>query len=256
MADEQATAEECNTPLVGKVAWVTGGASGIGLATARKLRVMGARVEILDIKRPQSLPENEIVHSVDISKLSAVEAVATELEEKFGGPDILVNSAGAPAQAAIADHDPGLWDRMIAVNLTGAFYMARRVLTGMQERRWGRIVMVSSDSAYRAAALDGAYSAAKAGVVALSRAIAMEGGAYGITSNVISPGLIDTPMTRSFVGSREALQEAAETPKFANPIGVVLEAEDLAHAAGFLCHPDSRHITGQVLSVNAGGLMR
>lgn len=241
-------------PLDGRVAWVTGGASGIGRATVRKLRGMGATVAILDLV-DRSAPDNEVQHC-DISSLQSVEEAADALERRLGRPDILVNSAGIAGGAPLVDFPTELWDRIIAVNLTGSFHVVRRVLGGMMERRWGRIILVSSDAAFRAAPGQAAYASTKAGVIALAQVTAMEGGPAGVTCNVISPGIVDTPMTRRRWSSRDALESAVNSEGTRNPLGAVLDADDLAHAAAFLCHPDSGHITGQTLHVNGGMIMR
>jgi NAD(P)-dependent dehydrogenase (short-subunit alcohol dehydrogenase family) len=242
-----------STPLNGKIAWVTGGASGIGLAIVHRLRSMGANVAILDARQPNIFPTAETVHICDVASRSSVDSVSAQLESLFGPPYVLVNSAGIAAGSMVADHDPAVWDRMIAVNLTGTFNIVRRAFPMMAAVGSGRIILLSSDSAFMGAAGSGAYSASKAGVVAFGRAVATEGGPLGINCNILSPGTVDTPMTRAHFGSREALTLAAEV---GNVLRVVLDPEDLAAATAFLCLPDSRYITGQVLHVNAGSIMR
>jgi NAD(P)-dependent dehydrogenase (short-subunit alcohol dehydrogenase family) len=255
MAIQQQESIDASRPLAGKVAWVTGGASGIGYAIVRRLRSMGATVAILDLRRPENLSEKETVHICDVTSRESIEAVAVQLDKTPGAPDILVTCAGAAIAAAIADHDPALWDRMLAVNLTGTFNMVRRVFATMAARRWGRIVLVGSDAVFMSLAHLGAYSASKAGVLALGRSVATEGAPLGITCNMLSPGTVDTPMTRAHFGSREALEVAVTKEVTANKIGVVLDTEDLASAAAFLCHPENRHFTGQTVHVNGGGVM-
>lgn len=242
--------------LQGRTAWVTGGASGIGYATVKKLRALGAQVAILDLTRPAGLPEEEEVELCDISSRASVDAAAAALERRFGPPDILVNSAGIAGGAPIAEFPDALWDRIVAVNLTGSFNMIRRVLGGMMARRWGRIILLSSDAAFQAAPRQAAYAATKAAVVVLGQVTAAEGGPAGVTCNILSPGIIDTPMTRRRWSSREELEAAVNSVGTRNPLGAVLDADDLAHAAAFLCHPDSGHITGQTLHINAGMVMR
>jgi NAD(P)-dependent dehydrogenase (short-subunit alcohol dehydrogenase family) len=242
--------------LEGRTAWVTGGASGIGYATVRKLRALGAQVAILDVARPVGFPDEEEVTLCDISSRASVEEAAKALEDRFGGPDILVNSAGISGGAPIAEFPDDLWNRILAVNLTGSFNMIRRVIGGMMERRWGRIVLVSSDAAFQAGPGQAAYASTKAAVVVLGQITAVEGGPAGVTCNVLSPGIIDTPMAQRRWSSREELEAAVNAQGTRNPLGAVLEADDLAHAAAFLCHPDSGHITGQTLHINGGMVMR
>lgn len=240
-------------PLDGTIAWVTGGASGIGLAIVRQLRAVGATVEILDARRAPDLPDSEMVHLCDLSDRVSVDTVVAELAERRGRPHILVNSAGIAAAGSMINHDPALWDRIIAVNLTGTFNIIRAVFPMMADQGSGRIVLLASDSAFLADSGLGAYAASKAGVVALGRTVATEGGPMGISCNILSPGTVDTPMTQAHFGSSDALKSAVAS---GNVLGVLLEPDDLASLATFLCLPASRYITGQVMHVNAGGLMR
>lgn len=242
-------------PLHGRIAWVTGGASGIGRATARKLQSLGATVAVLDITKPE-LSDAIEVHLCDIATRASVDTVADELERRFGPPDILVNSAGMAGSAPLPEFPDDLWNRIVAINLTGSFNMVRRVIGGMIQRRWGRIILISSDSAFQPGLGQAAYASTKAGVVALGQVAAVEGGPGGVTCNILSPGIIDTPMTRRRWNTREKLEEAVTSSPARNPLGVVLEADDLANAAAFLCQPDSGHITGQTLHVNGGMVMR
>jgi len=149
-----------------------------------------------------------------------------------------------------------LWNRILAVNLTGTFNMIRRVMGGMLKMGWGRIVLISSDSAFRVSAGQAAYASTKAAVITLGQVAAVEGGPAGITCNIVSPGIIDTPMSRRRWNTREELRAAVTSSTLSNPQGAVLEADDVANAAAFLCLPESGHITGQTLHVNGGMVMR
>ena len=244
-------------PLAGQIAWVTGGASGIGFATVRRLRSMGAEVAIIDIQHPDTLPDEERVYRCDVASRDAVAATAETLEALHGrGPDILVTCAAVCAIAPLADHELAAWDHHLAVNLTGTFQFVRLTSGGMAARRRGRIVLFTSDAAYMALPGLSAYSASKGGIVALGRVIAAEMAPAGVTCNVLSPGTVDTPMTRAYFAGRAEMEAAMQDTPMANAMGAVLDPEDLAHGVGFLCHPDSRHITGQVMHINAGGVMR
>jgi NAD(P)-dependent dehydrogenase (short-subunit alcohol dehydrogenase family) len=243
-------------PLAGKVAWVTGGASGIGHASAEKLRSLGAEVAILDLVKPADFPESTKVHVCDVASRSSVDGAADELERQFGPPAILVNSAGIAGGAPLCEFPDDLWARILAVNLTGSFNMIRRVMGGMMKMRWGRIVLISSDSAFQASAGQAAYASTKAAVVTLGQVAAVEGGPAGVTCNILSPGIVDTPMSRRRWSTREELQAAVTSSGVRNPLGAVLDADDLANAAAFLCLPESGHITGQTLHVNGGMVMR
>ena len=125
----------------------------------------------------------------------------------------------------------------------------------MITRRHGRIINIVSGSGVRVGAGVGAYGASKAGLIALTKALANEGAESGVTANAVAPGLVDTPMMRMHMPETETLEAAARVSNISNPMGLVLEPEDIAHAVAFLCHPESKGITGQVIHVNAGSIM-
>lgn len=245
--------------LDGATAWVTGAASGIGRATAMRLAADGARVGAIDVDAAAVVSVAEQLGGAgvecDIADVASVHGVVEELEARIGAPTILVNAAGISLSAPVAEHDEESWSRVLGVNLTGAFHLTRAVLGGMLARRAGRIVNIASGSAVRVSAGAAAYASSKAGLIALTKAVAMEGAPFGVTANAVAPGLVDTAMTRRLMPTDEALRTAATSSPIANPMGVVLAPGDIAHAVAFLCHPASSRITGQVLHVNAGALM-
>lgn len=177
--------------LEGRTAWITGAAGGIGQATARRLAASGAVVAGLDVdSRGLSAvfgDDEWPFATVDVRDAAAVERAASNLGDRTGPPDILVNSAGISASASIRSHDLDLWNDIVATNLTGSFNLIRTLIDGMCQRGFGRIVNVSSGSGFRVAALHAAYGASKAGVVALTKAAASEGVPYGVTANVVAP---------------------------------------------------------------------
>jgi NAD(P)-dependent dehydrogenase (short-subunit alcohol dehydrogenase family) len=234
-----------------QVAWVTGGSSGIGAAVVDVLRSGGAAVAVMDLRRSEQTAGVRYF-DCDISSADAVEAAASAIEAEVGPPDILVTCAGVSGSAPIGELADELWSRVIAVNLTGTFNVVRRVFPTMTRRRRGQIVLISSDSAVRVLPGQAAYSASKAGVVALGKVVAVEGASYGIRCNTIAPGIVDTPMSRQRWPSREDLDAAATTSAVANLMGAVLDPVDIADAVAFLCGTASRHITGQLLHVNGG----
>ncbi len=243
----------------GAIAWVTGAASGIGRAVAHRLAEDGATLGLLDVAT-EGLTEtarqlDSTAVECDIADEGSVEAATRALEERTGAPSILVNAAGISMSGLVADHDEASWHRVLDVNLSGAFHMTRAVLSGMIERRNGRVVNIASGSALRVSAGAAAYAASKAGLIAFTKAVAVEGAPFGVTANAVAPGLVDTAMTRRLMPTDDALLAAATSSPIANPMGVVLTPEDIAHAVAFLCHPASGRITGQVLHVNAGALM-
>jgi len=245
--------------LDGAIAWVTGAASGIGRATAIRLVAEGARVGLLDVDGVGVADAagrlNGAGVECDIADAASVDAATRELEARTGAPSILVNAAGISMSALVAEHDEESWVRVLGVNLTGAFHVTRAVLGGMIERRAGRIVNIASGTAVRVSAGAAAYASSKAGLIAFTKAVAAEGAPFGVTANAVAPGLVDTAMTRRLMPTDDALHAAATSSPIANPMGVVLAPEDIAHAVAFLCHPGSGRITGQVLHVNAGALM-
>jgi NAD(P)-dependent dehydrogenase (short-subunit alcohol dehydrogenase family) len=245
--------------LDGQTAWVTGAASGIGRAITLELAARGARVGTLDVDaagaRSTAAEVGGVGVGCDIADRASVDTAANELEHALGPPDMLVNAAGISYSAMVAEHDEDAWRRVLDVNLTGAFHVTRAVLGGMIERGYGRIVNIASGTGVRVSAGAAAYGSSKAGLIAFTKAVAGEGARHGVTANAVAPGLVDTAMTRRTMPTDEALQTAATASPIANPMGVVLSPDDIAHAVAFLCHPKSARITGQVLHVNAGALM-
>lgn len=246
-------------PLDGRAAWVTGAASGIGQAIAIKLSDQGARVAAIDINEEAVQRVAEAIGSVgarcNVADQDDVQAMAAQLRETLGSPDILINAAGVGHSEPVAQHSEAEWQKVLAVNLTGPFHMIREVLAAMMENKWGRIVNITSGSGVRVTAGTAAYGSSKAGLIALTRATANEAASAGVTVNAVAPGLVDTAMTRALLPTRDALEKMARNSPIANPMGLVMEPADIAHAVTFLCHPESRAITGQVLHVNAGALM-
>ena len=245
--------------LEGAIAWVTGASSGIGRAVALRLAGEGATLGLLDVETDGQADVARQLDCTavecDIADEDSVEAATRALGERTGAPSILVNAAGISMSGLVADHDEASWRRVLDVNLNGAFHMTRAVLGGMIERRDGRVVNIASGSAVRVSAGAAAYAASKAGLIAFTKAVAVEGAPFGVTANAVAPGLVDTAMTRRLMPTDDALRAAATSSPIANPMGVVLTPEDIAHAVAFLCHPQSGRITGQVLHVNAGALM-
>jgi 2-hydroxycyclohexanecarboxyl-CoA dehydrogenase len=245
-------------PLEGRIAWVTGAASGIGRAIAERLGRDGARLGLLDLNaeslRKVAAELGGVSVTCDVSDAALTTAALEELHARLGPPDVLVNAAGVAHREELAGHDERHWRRVLDINLTGPFLVVRQVVDGMRARGFGRIVNISSGSAVRVGAEVGAYGASKAGLIAMTKALANETAGTGVTANAVAPGLVDTPMTRAIFGGKP-LAEVAQSSDIENPMGRVLEARDIAHAVAFLCHPDTWSMTGQVLHVNAGALM-
>ena len=226
--------------LDGRVAIVTGAARGIGRAIAEGLARNGAMVAALDLTAPD-LP-GIVGYVCDVSDESAVDAAVGSVERDLGIVSVAVLNAGIFHVVPFEETTTELWDRTLAVNLTGAFLCARRVLPGMREQGWGRVIMISSmagkNGAIKPAA---AYAASKAGMSNLARSIAREYAPYGVTANAIAPALIDTPMV-----------DAARDLEKLIPVGRLGTPEDVAALACFLASEEASFITGEVSDVNGG----
>ena len=226
--------------LDGRIAIVTGAARGIGRAIAEGLNANGAMVAALDLEAPD-LP-GIVGYSCDVSDEAAVEAAVGAVERDLGTVSVAVLNAGIFHVLPFEETSLGLWERTLAVNLTGAFLCARRVLPGMREQGWGRIIMISSmagkNGAIKPAA---AYAASKAGMSNLARSIAREYAPYGVTANAIAPALIDTPMI-----------DAARDLEKLIPVGRMGTPQDVAALACYLASEEASFITGEVSDVNGG----
>jgi 2-dehydro-3-deoxy-L-rhamnonate dehydrogenase (NAD+) len=220
-----------------RVAVVTGGASGIGKAIASRLSDDGATVHILD----SSTVDWPTSHRVDVSDEAAVRAVVSAI----GTIDIAVNVAGIHGGYASSWEMPdGRFERVLAVNLNGAFYVCRAVLPGMIQGGWGRIVNISSISARDGVAGASAYAASKAGLIGLTRAIAKEVAAAGVLVNCVAPGAIDTPMLDSS-GNRDAAAMRSPMQRLGLP-------EEVAALVAWLCSDECSFSTGAVFDVSGG----
>lgn len=243
-----------------RVAIVTGGGSGIGLAIGERLARDGAAVAIFD-RDGASAEEaaakitasggTAISVTVDVTDRAAVDAGVAAVTEQLGAPTILVNNAGIQGFKRFLNIKPEVWDQTLTVNLTGTFHCCQAVIPHMVEAGWGRIVNISSSSAQSGQPLMAHYVASKAGVIGLTKSLALEFGAAGITVNTIPPGFIDTPMLRDseakgFLG-RPVEEHAAQTP-----VGRIGRPEDIAAACAFLVSEDASYITGQIVGVNGG----
>jgi 3-oxoacyl-[acyl-carrier protein] reductase/2-hydroxycyclohexanecarboxyl-CoA dehydrogenase len=237
--------------LENKVAIVTGAGRGIGEAIARKLACEGATVVCADVNLEDATAVAEALGGescpaqVDVSDSASCDALVARAIEEFGRVDILVNNAGINRDAMMHKMTDGQWDDVIAVDLTGVFYMTRAVSRSMREARTGTIVNISSVSS--AGNIGQAnYAAAKAGVLGLTRTTAKELARYGITANAICPGFIDTQMTRSMPES--VLQQYVE----AVPLGRIGKPSDIANVVAFLASDEASYVTGEIITVGGG----
>ena len=237
---------------------VTGAASGMGLAISRHLAARGHPVALLDVQGDAAVRAAEglgesgaIAVQADVTDRAAVDAALGEVRAKLGPIAIMVTSAGLDRFEAFAEITTESWERVLGVNLTGTFHCVQAAVPDMVAARWGRIVTISSSSAQSGALRMAHYIASKAGVIGLTKALALELAPHGITVNAIPPGMIDTPMLRR----TEANGDLYNIEKLASrmiPVGRAGTPEDIAAVCGFLCSEEASYVTGQVVGVNGG----
>ena len=239
-----------------RVAVVTGGASGIGAATVRRLAAEGAAVAVADVDADGAKRVADEVQGcavlIDVTDLDSVRDGLDAVERELGPVDVLVNNAGGDTSAYFVDTSPADWDHWLAVNLRGTMACTHAVLPGMQDRRRGVIVNMSSEAGRAGLAAGATYSAAKAGILGFTKAIAREAARYGVRCNAVAPGPVDTPMldelARTELGARIRDVMVAGTM-----LGRCGTAEEVAAAVAFLASDDASFITGHTLSVSGGG---
>jgi 2-hydroxycyclohexanecarboxyl-CoA dehydrogenase len=243
----------------GRVAVVTGAASGIGLGVARRLAEDDHAVALLDLDGDgvrqavndlQAQGRRVRGHAVDVADRVALERVYASVREELGPVTIVVTSAGIEAFDPVLDITPEKWDRLIAVNLTGTFTCLQLAVPDMVAAGWGRIVTISSSSAQSGAPNMAHYVASKGGVIGLTKAFARELARHGITANTIPPTIVDTPMARK--GEANGDVPPVETMAKMVPLGRAGTPDDIASACSYLCTEEAGYITGQIIGVNGG----
>jgi NAD(P)-dependent dehydrogenase (short-subunit alcohol dehydrogenase family) len=242
-----------------RVAVVTGAASGMGLAIGKRLAANGRRVALLDLdgdgaeRAAAEIRESgaqAIAATVDIADRAAIESALALVRSELGPVEIMVTSAGLDQFSPFTDITIEMWDRMIAVNLTGTFHCLQAVVPDMLAGGWGRIVTISSSSAQSGAPRMAHYVASKGGVIGMTKALAVELGPHGITVNTIPPGAIETPMTSRAEASGNL--PGADVIAKMIPVRRMGTPEDIAAACAFLCSEDAGYITGQQINLNGG----
>ncbi|BAN30330.1 SDR family NAD(P)-dependent oxidoreductase [Mycobacterium avium subsp. hominissuis] len=248
--------------IVSRVAVVTGGGSGIGRAIVERLAHDRHRVAVLDVNeeaaekvaaRVAADGAHAIAVPTDVAESASVAAAFESVRRALGSVQVLVTSAAITGFKPFAEITIEDWNRHLAVNLTGTFLCLQAALPDMVEAGWGRVVTISSTAAQTGSPRQGHYSASKGGVIALTRTIALEYAAHGITANTVPPFSVDTPMLR-------AAQEAGNLPPVkylakASPVGRLGTGEDIAAACAFLCSDEAGYITGQIIGVNGGAVI-
>jgi 2-hydroxycyclohexanecarboxyl-CoA dehydrogenase len=243
--------------LEGKVALVTGGASGIGAATARRLAAEGARVAIADLDqeggRGVAAEIDGVAVAMDVSDVASVQAGVAAAVEALGPVDVLVNNAGTDRFAFFVNTDPELWDVVLGVNLRGTIAVTHAVLPSMQERGGGAIVNVASEAGRVGSQGSAVYSAAKAGVIGFTRTIARESARFKVRVNAVAPGPIDTPLLNAAAEVHgelgERLRQAMIDSTALRRIG---RPEEVAATIAYLASDDASYVTGQTVNVSGG----
>jgi NAD(P)-dependent dehydrogenase (short-subunit alcohol dehydrogenase family) len=231
----------------------------MGLAIARHLAARGDRVGVLDVQADAAVRAAEelratgataIAAAADVTDRSAVDAALDRVRAELGSIEIMVTSAGLDSFEPFTDISSESWNRILAINLTGTFHCLQAAVPDMLEGRWGRMVTISSSSGQSGALRMAHYVASKAGVIGLTKALALELAPHGITVNCIPPGVIDTPMSRRAegsggIGNIEKIAARIPVRRAGTP-------DDIAATCGFLCSEEAGYITGQVIGVNGG----
>jgi 2-dehydro-3-deoxy-L-rhamnonate dehydrogenase (NAD+) len=226
--------------FTGRVALVTGGASGIGAAVADRLRAGGAQVVTFDADQGADIQG-------DVSRSQDLAAAAARVEDEHGRLDVLVNSAGIPGESLrTVDVTDEEWERVLAVNATGSFFACRAVLPGMIARGYGRIVLVASIAGKEGNPMAGAYSASKAAVIAMTKAIGKDVAGSGVLVNCIAPAVIDTPILEGL--SQQHIDYMVERI----PLGRVGTADEVAALVAWLASEDCSFSTGATYDISGG----
>lgn len=273
-----------DTYLAGRAAMVTGGASGMGRAMALAFAGAGADVAIGSLLAGGARADGEVSNlpgaeeleatraeiealgvralavNLDVASMESVQAFYDATVAAFGKLDILANAAGITAEQVICNHPDPLWDKVIEVNLTGTYRTIKLCLPGMIERKWGRIVNIASTAASVGAVTSGAYCASKAGVVGLTRCVALEGAPHGVTCNAISPTWVETTFGVEWmkgIGDEEegtTGEQYIADAKAANPQGRLVQPAEIGALAAYLCRDEAFGITMENLTISAGSL--
>jgi len=257
--------------FAGKVALVTGGASGIGKATAWRLAGGGARVVICGRRADAvaaAVAEGTSAglalagRPADVTVGDDMERLVAFAAERFGGLDILVNNAGIQFVSPVGSFPVGKWNDIIAINLSSAFHTIRAALPGMVEHGWGRIVNIASAHALVASPFKAAYVAAKHGLAGLTKSVALEVAEMGVTVNAIAPGYVETPLVRGQIADTAKARGISEGEVVrdvmlqAQPTRKLVTIDQVADLALYLCSDSAAAITGAVLPIDGGWTAR
>ena len=262
-------ASENKLVLAGKRAVVTGAGRGIGRSIALALAEAGADVAVTArtatdletlVAQISAMGRKSLLTPCDVTNPEQVQSMAQTFIDGLGGVDILVNNAGNAGSHKFLNHPDELWHRMLAINLTSVYYVSKAFVPTLINQHSGRIINIASIASRVGGSYIAAYTAAKHGVLGLTRALATELLPYNITVNAICPGYVDTPMTDSSVAnisSRTGMPEAKAREVLAktSPQNRLIEPEEVAAIALFLAQDATRGITGQAFNIDGGGVM-
>jgi 2-hydroxycyclohexanecarboxyl-CoA dehydrogenase len=243
-------------PEAQRTAFVTGAARGIGQAIAQALAEQGHAVAVADILDEEAATTasgvgGRAVH-LDVTDPASVDAAISEVERDLGPISILVNNAGWDELRPFLETDEDFWNRVIELNFKGCLRLCRRVVPGMVEREYGRVVNIGSDAARVGSSLEAVYAGAKGGVVAFSKTLARETARSGVTVNAVCPGPTETPMLEGMLGEGGAGAKALDAMRRAVPMRRLGKPQEVAAAVAFLASERAGFITGQTLSVSGG----
>lgn len=245
-----------------RVAVVTGGASGVGLAICRHLAQHDRQVAVLDLDGDaaeraadglRSGGAEAVAHAVDVADRAAVDDAFAEVRNTLGPVEIVVTSAAVSGFVPFEELTPDDWRRALDVNLTGTFHCLQAAVPDMVAARWGRIVTVSSAAGQTGSRRQGHYSASKGGVIALTKTVALEYAGKGITANTVPPFVVDTPMLRAAQETSGYLPGSDALARMV-PAGRLGTPDDIGATCAFLCSDAAGYITGQVIGVNGGAV--
>ncbi|MGF1504922.1 MAG: SDR family NAD(P)-dependent oxidoreductase [Anaerolineae bacterium] len=256
------------TSLVGKRALVTGASRGIGLSIAQALAEQGVRVAISARRQPDldaALAQIEaagghgMAITCDVTDTDQIAALHEQIETAWGGLDILVSNAGSGKSAPFRSHPDALWHQMIAINLDSAYYITKAFAPAMLDQEYGRIINIASLASKAGGKYVAAYTAAKHGLLGLTRALAVEFAPH-VTVNAICPGYVDTSMTDATIENivektGRTSQQARHALEKSNPQNRLIEPDEVAAVAVMLAGHGARGITGQAINVDGGAIM-